>query len=456
MKFENKKWVLRVALAGALSLGVASVAKADARLDGMGADVRQVDDVDGIWLYPNQILQYKNTVDFRLAPTGEGSTPETGTAVGTNEWGGVIHDLGDDFGTIATYVNRPSAISNVAGSLLIAPISAIKPIFGTVANTVGSFTNIYAPSSNADVFWGHTNFLGLGDAAIHLNYGDNEAISSAYSLGGVATPQNVSSQVWGLSFGLNLGSFLGFASQGHIDYSEDFLTLNRVASKGNNTPLTDNGVYTIKLGWLGQNTLNDKDNLRVFADLQYDNDSLPTGWTSNATGVGVPTGGQSANDLEVLLGSSIKHNITDKGFVNTGLELEYDGGQSVASNSYSSWTFLWNANVESALNSFLTMRAGLEKIIVNRTYTSTPPGSTYFDNSTTLQTLGAVNGNNNVAFTLGGSINVENWTLDTQVAVSAFDGAIANVAPGSGVFFSPVAGTTSILTTTEADLRYKF
>jgi uncharacterized low-complexity protein len=39
MKFENKKWVLRVALAGALSLGVASVAKADARLDSLGADV---------------------------------------------------------------------------------------------------------------------------------------------------------------------------------------------------------------------------------------------------------------------------------------------------------------------------------------------------------------------------------------------------------------------------------
>src|SRR5271155_3736405 len=110
MKFENKKWVLRVALAGALSLGVATVAKADSRLDGMGADVRQVDDVDGIWLYPNQILQYKNTVDFRLNPTGLGSTVAgelvNGNGIGTNEWGGVIHDLGDDFGTIATYVNR--------------------------------------------------------------------------------------------------------------------------------------------------------------------------------------------------------------------------------------------------------------------------------------------------------------------------------------------------------------
>jgi hypothetical protein len=132
MKFENKKWVLRVALAGALSLGVASVAKADARLDGMGADVRQVDDVDGIWLYPNQVLQYNNTVDFRLNNTGFGSTvagaglaDPAATGIGINNWGGVIHDLGDDFGTIATYVNRPGSIVNVASTLLTT--AGLKP-----------------------------------------------------------------------------------------------------------------------------------------------------------------------------------------------------------------------------------------------------------------------------------------------------------------------------------------
>ena len=160
MKFENKKWVLRVALAGALSLGVASVAKADARLDSMGADVRQVDDVDGIWLYANQILQYKNTVDFRLNPTGFGSAlPVGGVVNGATEWGGVIHDLGDDFGTIATYVNRAASMNNVAGTLLTTPVTGIKQIYATDSNVVGGFWNKYAPQSNVDVFWGHANFL---------------------------------------------------------------------------------------------------------------------------------------------------------------------------------------------------------------------------------------------------------------------------------------------------------
>jgi hypothetical protein len=374
MKFENKKWVLRVALAGALSLGVATEAKADSRLDGMGADVRQVDDVDGIWLYPNQILQYKNTVDFRLNPTGYGSNVSNtagnavvnANGVGVNEWGGVIHDLGDDFGTIATYVNRPSAIGNVAGTL-VAFGGKITPIFAEDAALVGGATNKYAPSSNVDVFWGHTNFLGLGDAGIHLSYGDNETTANG------AGP-NVQSQVWGIGFGLNLGSFIGLASQAHIDYTEDFLTLNRPAAPGINTPLTDNGVYTFKIGYLGQGTLNDKDNLRLFADVQYDNNSLPTGWSALS-------GQQAANDLEVLVGSSIKHNITDKGFVNTGLEFEYDSANSTTNTAADSWTLLWNANVESSLSSWLTARAGLEKAIVNRTYVSTPPGSTYTDNS---------------------------------------------------------------------------
>jgi hypothetical protein len=436
MKFENKKWVLRVALAGALSLGVASVAKADARLDSMGADVRQVDDVDGIWLYANQILQYKNTVDFRLNPTGFGSAlPVGGVVNGATEWGGVIHDLGDDFGTIATYVNRAASMNNVAGTLLTTPVTGIKQIYATDSNVVGGFWNKYAPSSNVDVFWGHANFLGLGDAGIHLSYGDNESIAN----GGV----NVQSQAWGLSFGLNLGSFMGFASQMHVDYAEDFLTLNRPAAPGISSPLTDNGVYTIKLGYLGQSTLNDKDNLRLFADLQYDNDSLPTGWTGTQ-------GQQAANALEVLVGSSIKHNISDRGFVNTGLELEYDGGNNIGNLAFNDWTLVWDANVESNLNTWLTMRAGLEKAILNRTYTSTSSTtSTFLDNS--LTGTGLANANNNVAFNLGLSANVENWTLDTQVSVSSFDTDLGAVAPGSGIMFGG-----NLLAVSQADLRYKF
>ncbi len=423
MKFENKKWVLNVALAGALCLGVASVAKADTRLDSLGSDAYQIDDVDSIWTYANNLLQYKNTVDFRLNPNGNGTGAAFGGAgaAGADEWGGVIHDLGDDFGTIATYVNRPAAISNTQKGL----IGSTLTLFNNPTTPVGSSINVYAPSSNVDVFWAKS---GLG---LHLSYGDNEADVPA------AGAAAVRSQVWGLSAGFDLGSFMSFTtSEFHVDAAEDFLT--NYALK----PATDDGVYTFKLGWEGQTTLNSNDSSHVFAELHYDNDSLPMGFT------GVGAAGQAANDLEVLIGGNIKHNISEKGFVNTGLEFEYDGINSTTNVGTDAWTLVWNGSVESALNSFLTFRAGLDKIVFNRTYTQ----GTAAQVDSSLVTAAGITTNNNVSFNTGFSVNVENWTLDTDLSVASLEGFIAGPAPGKGIFWGP--GTIGAFT--EADLRYKF
>jgi len=433
MKFENKKWVLRVALAGALSLGVASVAKADARLDGMGVDVRQVDDVDAIWLYPNEILQYKNTVDFRMSPTGLGSGLGTAGTLGTgnNEWGGVIHDLGDDFGTIATYVNRPNNLVTASSLLLRSSVGQNQAIFAG-SGVVGGATNAFAPTNNVDVFWGKDIF------GLHLNYGDNENMT------GLTTAGKVASQEFGLALGVNLGSsFLMSQSQFHVDYAFDSLTDNSQAA-----PANDNGVYTIKLGWLGQSALNDKDNARVYVDAQYDNDSLPT-----------ITGGEwnsrTANDAEVLLGGSIKHNITDRGFVNTGLNLEYDGGNSTTNSNYSSWTAIWNGSVESSVSSWLTVRTGLSKAIFNRSYNSTGTPSAY-DGSLVGGGIGGTSTNNNVTFNAGLSATAENFTLDAQISVAKLDAGVAAPSPGAGVFFVGAAASPELIAVSEADLRYKF
>lgn len=64
-------------------------AQADSRLDAMSSDPRVTDDVDVIWMYPNQVLNYKDTVDFRL----NNSNGTFGGGVG--EWGGVTKDLSD-------------------------------------------------------------------------------------------------------------------------------------------------------------------------------------------------------------------------------------------------------------------------------------------------------------------------------------------------------------------------
>jgi len=419
MKFENKKWVLRVALAGALSLGVASVAKADARLDSLSTDVHQVDDIDIIWLYPNQILSYKNTVDFRLNPQGLNLAANGN---GTTEWGGVIHDLGDDFGTIGTYVNRPVSEKTVTGSLL----GATSNLLTNYWQAAGGNGNVYAPSSNLDLFWAKS------DLGLHLNYADNLTDTGAA----------VQGQTWGLSAGLNTGSFMSFnQSEIHLGYSEEWVT-NTAANGGH-----DQGIYSITGGFLAQTDLNPNDSARVYGDAEFDADHTP----GNNSGFGA---GVNTNATEILVGSSIKHNIASRGFVNTGLAFEYDGAQSglntptnvTNSNAYS---LVWNAGVESTLNSFLTARAGLAKTIYNRTYSATAGAASWTDSS--LLAGNAANANKNVSFTLGGSINVENWTLDSDINVTNFETSLQNIAPGSGVL---IAGTA--ISTIETDLRYKF
>ena len=94
------KKVLLAMMVGLTAFGISMKASASARLDSMTADSREVDDIDLIWLYPNKVLDYKNTVDFQLAPDGD-------FGEGTDEWGGVLTELSPDLGVLGVYVNRP-------------------------------------------------------------------------------------------------------------------------------------------------------------------------------------------------------------------------------------------------------------------------------------------------------------------------------------------------------------
>jgi len=413
-----KKHLIRMALAGALALGVASVAKADARLDSLATDVRQVDDIDIIWLYPNQILSYKNTVDFRLNPSGNAS----GVGGSNTEWGGVIHDLGDDFGTIATYVNRPSAETTGTSTLL----GANRNLLTNYWQPAGGAGNPVATSSNLDLFWAKS------DLGLHLNYADN------LTDGGAA----VQGQTWGLSAGLNTGAFMSFnQTQIHLGYTEQWLT-NTAANGGH-----DQGIYSITGGFLAQTDLNPNDSARVYGDAEFD--AFHTPGNNSGFGAGVNT-----NATEILVGGSIKHNIASRGFVNTGLAFEYDGSQSGLNNpnavtNNNMYSLIWNAGVESSLNSFLTARAGLAKAIYNRAYSATAGAASWTDPSLLGGT--AINANKNVSFNIGGSINVENWTLDSNINVTTLENSLQAIAPGTGIMF---AGTA--IATTETDLRYKF
>jgi hypothetical protein len=161
----------------------------------------------------------------------------------------------------------------------------------------------------------------------------------------------------------------------------------------------------------------------------------------------------AASDLVVLLSSAMNHKVSDKGMVTCGIQAEYSGGKDWYNNKINQYALVWNGSVESALNGWLTARAGLSKVLWARAYWETStwgdPGLDYTSSDYSYNDL--------VQFNLGASINVENWTLDLNIDPASFENAIANPAPGAGImFFGGYNSNGGVLAVTSADLRYKF
>src|ERR1035441_7315145 len=171
---------------GLMAFGASVKAMASARIDSMSTDVREVEDIDLIWLYPNKVLEYKNTADFRLNP-GLGNAFGGGTA----EWGGVIAEEMSLGGVVGAYVNRPNfALTTASG--LIGVINNFRNPARYYFTAPGGTTANATPNI-VDIFWAKDlSGTGLG---IHVNYGDS----------GIAAIQSE-------DLGLDLG--LGFTGAG--------------------------------------------------------------------------------------------------------------------------------------------------------------------------------------------------------------------------------------------------
>jgi hypothetical protein len=385
-------------LAALVSFGISAKLYADARVDSLGTDVREVDDIDLIWFYPNMALQYKNTADFRL------NTPNGAFGQGVNEWGGVITDESPSLGgVVGVYVNAPGELNTPASGLL--------------DDTDLRF--YYVGSNDIDVFW--ASGMGDGSIGLHFSYGDN------------GVPHGVQFETYGLGLGLgftNVGPFGQFNIRAVYDKTNNTNTL----LSANNT---DNGDFYGKLGALGQSDLDNASSIRAFLDLTMGQmalmniDDFDDDW------------------VNVTLGAALTHKVNGgKGLVNTGLILNYEDSDftmvNKPTNDGISWVLLWNGSVESQVADWLTLRAGIEKVLVAREYDSSPnppTAPTYIDNATTQ----------NVSFNTGFGVNWQNFTLNGAVSAGSLENSINNVQPGAGLFF---AGT--IVTVTEADLRYKF
>jgi hypothetical protein len=442
---------LLLLMMGLMALGLAVKANADARLDSMSQDPRFVEDMDLIWLYPNKALEYKDTVDFRLNDTEYND----GWGQGYAEWGGVLKDMGD-VGVIGAYANRPYYTQTYFEDMYNHNESE-KPAdwynrympygggwspagqwSGNMPNNANYYPN--TPQNKVDAFWAKS-FSGM-DLGAMINYADNQEYGALV---------NNYSQDLGINLGLgtaNLGPF----SQANFHLSYQMGSFD-TGIQGGESAMGD-GIYSLAVGALLVNDVDADNSVRVTGDVRNDQ------WNTKDIQTGNPTTHYQSNQFTVDLGAGINHKISGgKGVVASGLMLVYDGYK-VTDDSYTptaeyegnSWMVLWNASVESQLTGWLTWRAGIFKPIFDRDYDVTKGQPGAYGNNDPYSKNGTYS-----TFSTGFGINVENWTLDAQVSVYSLEQLISNPSLG-GILYDNYNSIDngSILSITEADLKYKF
>jgi len=130
------KKVLALSLICFMALG-AKLALADTRTDALGLTAgQQVDDLDSIWLFPQDASSFGNVVDFRMGnPNGNHSY----------DWGGIIHQDFSDLGYFGVYYNRPFDTNDGNG---IQPNTPLANRAG-ILNGASSWANMMNPNNSA-------------------------------------------------------------------------------------------------------------------------------------------------------------------------------------------------------------------------------------------------------------------------------------------------------------------
>jgi hypothetical protein len=258
-----------------------------------------------------------------------------------------------------------------------------------------------------------------------------------------------------------------------------------------NASLKDGGIYTATLGALLKHTLDENSDLRLFANAYLDQDDQKEIQTYDANGSGLhnnagdfdETWNGNYGDFLLDFGLGCNHKVLDgKATVSTGLDTVWansdtklsgtnqDGTAAtstyVAQNAAAGWdeqgldewSLQWNASVEAKVSDWLTIRAGLNRPIIDRlstvdtvnVYNAT--GSVQSSQKTTTVTDNYF-GNNTNTYSMGFGINWQNWELDGVIQASSLYTSISNVAPGNGLLFS---NNNPIVTTYDADMRFRF
>jgi hypothetical protein len=374
----------------------------DTRIDSLSSDPRMTEDLDLIWMYPQKVVQYQDTADFRLnngAAVATGNVNDFGSmdtgslASNQYEWGGVIDGKQKDIGVLGAYVNRPyiPIYSTVYGEYW-------RPVGGTT--TWGSSA---MPANKVDLFWAQS--FGGADFGVRLNYGDMQNSGTDYAR----------------TFGAQAG--IGFKGDGAFSEADFHAGYAFGNFENGATGVSGNGIFSLSLGSLLQHDMGLQDNLRLFGDFGLDQYQ--------------DTSGLDTTQTLATLGLALNHAVHGgKGLLTTGLVVNGIGGD-----NETNWSVGWNGSVEDSLTDWLILRAGLFKAI--------------FDQQASGGVVSDPTIPNTVVFNIGAGFRWENWALDTRVGVKSLEGSIQNFEPGNGIAFQS-SSNAGLVTLIEADLRYSF
>jgi len=368
------KKVLLLLLVCFMALG-ATKAMADSRTDALGLTAgQQVDDLDSIWMFPQDAGSFGNVVDFRLGNPNGASVSQ--------DWGGIIHKDFDEIGYIGVYYNRPMndqylapnrPVGNSNGIFNSGNTWAAQILPGNSGNTgagnqfnganfstfpyagmsavlggqtdfqFGDF-NSYAvadPQNKLDLFWSK-DFTDVVIGA-HFNYASQTGMDNGGVGNGAAdilpagTPNgdthskyNSSSSVLGLDLGLtfkelvtntSLALDLGY-SIGSVNYSDsetaDYITAGTQTTFLNET-VKDNNISELRVNALLKNKMNDTTTGRIYANARLDNlgfkavDQVDDNSDGSFTDQARETfnGSSTYTDTNVNLGLACDHSVAD-------------------------------------------------------------------------------------------------------------------------------------------------
>ncbi len=333
----------------------ANWAMADSRTDSLGLTAgQQIDDLDSIWLFPQNAADFGNVVDNRF-----GTSANSGVLTPDNDWFGIIDQEWPDLGYIGAYTKRPFNDSNG-----IVPAFAPENQFGIFNYIGGSWNNaldplaaggaqitthvgaaaftavplilpIADPENKLDAFWAQKySDVNLG---IHVNYA-SQSVSEYAAVGYVNPPAGGTllnenevggDQVLGLDLGLGVKNFIlwdsfnvavGY-SMGSVNYGIQDNAENSTQNGTQNEinfQEKDHGISEFRINALGVSKISDTTNGRLYLNIRLDSlgvDSTLTETADNGT-LETAAGDQFAQtntytDTNINIGYALNHKVGD-------------------------------------------------------------------------------------------------------------------------------------------------